>query len=76
MVTVEAKRMPSVMLATVATPRAAMGMMSSKHVLDPVSLYRNYRYIENGDRQERISIYLNMQGLDGRGAGATLADKP
>ncbi|MCY1645978.1 hypothetical protein OVA11_02545 [Caulobacter sp. SL161] len=76
MVTVEAKRMPTVMLAPVATPHAAVGMMSSKHVLDPVSLYRNYRYIENGDRQERISIYLNMLRLDGRGAGATLADKP
>lgn len=60
MVTVEAKRMPTVMLAPVATPRATMRMMSSKHVLDPISLYRNYRYIENGGRQERISIYLIM----------------
>lgn len=54
MVTVEAKRMPTVMLAPVATPRAAMRMMSSEQFLDPISLYRNDRYIENGGRQERI----------------------
>jgi DNA-directed RNA polymerase subunit E'/Rpb7 len=54
---VEAERMTAVVTAV-----AAFGVMvevSSKHVvLDPVSLYRSYRYIGFGLGQERFSIYL------------------
>jgi hypothetical protein len=46
---VEAERMAAVMART-----AGVGVeMTSKHWgFDPVSLYRNYRYIELGQRQE------------------------
>jgi hypothetical protein len=49
---VEAEGMTAVMLVGVTAPGAAVVMVSSKHILDPISLYRNDRYIGLADRQE------------------------
>lgn len=51
----ESKRMPPVMFVGLAAPVAPVMMMSSKHVIyDPISLYRNDRYIETGFGQEHF----------------------
>jgi hypothetical protein len=53
---VEAEGVTAVMAAVLA---AMVVIVSSKHFdLDPISLYRNSRYIGLEIRQERISIYL------------------
>jgi hypothetical protein len=53
---VEAEGVTAVMAAVMA---AMVVIVSSKHFdLDPISLYRNSRYIGLEIRQERISIYL------------------
>jgi hypothetical protein len=53
---VEAEGVTAVMLVAMTAPVAAVVMVSSKHfVLDPISLYRNDRYIGLEIRQERIS---------------------
>jgi hypothetical protein len=60
---VEAEGVTAVMTAAMA---AVVVIVSSKHFeLDPISLYRNSRYIGFEIRQERISIYLmcNRNGL-------------
>jgi hypothetical protein len=49
---VEAEGMTAVMLVGVTAPVAAVVMVSSKHFLDPVSLYRNNRYIGSTAGQE------------------------
>jgi hypothetical protein len=56
---VEAEGVSAVMAAPMAAWAAAVVIVSSKHFdLDPISLYRNSRYIGLEIRQERISIYL------------------
>ncbi|RRN62522.1 hypothetical protein EIK80_20755 [Caulobacter sp. 602-1] len=58
---VETEGMTAVMLVGLTAPVAAVMVMSSKHcVLDPVSLYRIYRYIGSELRQELFSIYRIM----------------
>jgi presenilin-like A22 family membrane protease len=52
MAAVEAEGVTAVMLVGVTAPVAAVVMVSSKHVSDPISLYRNDRYIGLADRQE------------------------
>jgi hypothetical protein len=52
---VEAERVAAVSAAMAALATGVVVEMTSKHVvLDPVSLYRSYRYIELERRQERI----------------------
>jgi hypothetical protein len=52
---VEAERVAAVRAAMAALATWVVVEMTSKHVvLDPVSLYRSYRYIGLGSRQERI----------------------
>jgi hypothetical protein len=59
LVAMEAERMAAEKRAMMAAVTALVVGVTSKHVvLDPVSLYRNYRYIGLVERQERFPIYL------------------